>query len=116
MIDLLTRLDAAYKSTLDLGDLWNLCEESSQRIRDLVQQCEKLRAERNGVRVQVEQPLLLRIRELESINADLYEALKELTAWARDIAGDCECAIQRRQECEMIERMDAALAKARGES
>ena len=38
-----------------------------QRISELVQQCEKLREERNAVRVKVEQPLLLRIRELEFV-------------------------------------------------
>lgn len=33
--DLLTRLDSAYKSSLGLGELWNLCEEAAQRIREL---------------------------------------------------------------------------------
>ena len=45
------------------------------RISELVQQCKKLRAERNAVRVKVEQPLLLRIRELESDNAELRRLL-----------------------------------------
>ena len=47
-----------------------------------------------------------RIRELEA-------ALSELVAWARDIAGDCECPNQRKQECEMIDRMDEALEPPR---
>ena len=42
-------------------------EELRQRIRELIAQCEKLRAERNAVRVKVEQPLLLRIRKLEAV-------------------------------------------------
>ena len=37
------------------------------RIRELIAQCEKLQAERNAVRVKVEQPLLLRIRKLEDV-------------------------------------------------
>ena len=35
MSDLLTRLDSAYKSSLEVGDLWNLTEEAAERIREL---------------------------------------------------------------------------------
>ena len=48
------------------------CEQMVDRIRELIAQCEKLRAERNGVRVKAEQPLLLRIRELESAQERMY--------------------------------------------
>jgi len=48
------------------SDTAKLCEEAGQRIRELTQQCEKLREERNAVRVKYEQPLLLRVGKLEA--------------------------------------------------
>lgn len=50
-----------------------------------------------------------RIRELET-------ALRELTEWARDIAGDHSDQEQRDKEDEMMERMDSILAKHRHSS
>ena len=47
---------------------------------------------------------------------DLYAALEELTEWARDIAGDHDEQDQRDKEDAMMKRMDAALARARGET
>jgi len=73
MSDLLTRLDAAYKSSLPVGDLWNLTEEAAERIR-----------------------------EMESTNADLYDALE---AYVR-MANAPQVIEQKAQD---------ALAKARGE-
>ena len=74
MSDLLTRLDAAYKSSLPVGDLWNLTEEAAERIR-----------------------------EMESINADLYEALC-------DMVSDRACLSDA-----TVRNAMRALAKARGE-
>lgn len=79
MSDLLTRLDAAHQYPVELGDmclLEDLCEEAAERIR-----------------------------ELESINADLYEALQGLLE---------------RGEIDYIptkywDTARAAMAKARGE-
>ena len=73
--------------------------ELEDRIRELIAQCEKLRAERNGVRVKVEQPLLLRIRELEAalssklperLTRDQAEPICELTC-VQPCCGDCDC-------------------------
>ena len=60
-----TPLDAIKRERRSTDNLLRHLADAKQRIEDLVQQCEKLRAERNAVRVKVEQPLLLRIRKLE---------------------------------------------------
>ena len=80
------------------GPLRNLVN-AKKRIRELEQQCEKLREERNAVRVKVEQPLLVRIRELEAalssklperLSRDQAEPLCELTC-VQPCCGDCDC-------------------------
>ena len=70
-----TPLDAIKRERRSTDNLLRHLADAKQRIEELVQQCEKLRAERNAVRVKVEQPLLLRIRELESLLRQAEEAL-----------------------------------------
>ena len=65
-VDSLARVDATAEIVESVRALNKYVAEREQRIEELVQQCEKLRAERNAVRVKVEQPLLLRIRELRA--------------------------------------------------
>ena len=62
-----TPLDAIKRERRSTDNLLRHLAGAKQRIEGLVQQCEKLRAERNAVRVKVEQPLLLRIRKLEDV-------------------------------------------------
>ena len=73
--------------------------ELEDRIRELIGQCERLRAERNAVRVKVEQPLLLRIRELEAalssklperLTRDQAEPICSLTC-VQPCDMDCDC-------------------------
>ena len=67
----------------------------AERVRELTAQCERLRAERNAVRVKFEQPLLLRIRKLEdaieqmALSSNTFEVMRLVDkAWQEILDGE----------------------------